>query len=45
MAVAAACRPENQMLITDQLEMLELLQHNIKLNQVQDCAKGMILDW
>ncbi|KAH7261908.1 putative methyltransferase-domain-containing protein [Fusarium tricinctum] len=45
LAVAQECPLRNQLLVTDQLEMYELMQHNIKLNNLQDKAKAMVLNW
>lgn len=32
-------------MLTDQNEMLELMKHNIKLNQVENKATASILNW
>ncbi|KAH8911005.1 hypothetical protein BR93DRAFT_304704 [Coniochaeta sp. PMI_546] len=45
LAVASGCNIEAPMYITDQLEMEELMQHNIALNGLQDRVKGIILNW
>jgi tRNA1(Val) A37 N6-methylase TrmN6 len=45
LAVAQECPLQNQLLVTDQLEMYELMQHNIELNNLQDKAKAMVLNW
>ncbi|TLD26368.1 hypothetical protein PspLS_04564 [Pyricularia sp. CBS 133598] len=45
LAVARGCDVETPMLITDQLEMLALMEHNIRLNEVEDKAKALILNW
>jgi hypothetical protein len=45
LAVALECQLQNPMLVTDQLQMLELMQHNIKLNQLERKAQAMILNW
>ncbi|TLS29680.1 hypothetical protein PpBr36_00859 [Pyricularia pennisetigena] len=45
LAVARGCDIETPMLITDQLEMLALMEHNIRLNEVEDKAKALILNW
>ncbi|KAH6891397.1 putative methyltransferase-domain-containing protein [Thelonectria olida] len=45
LAVALECKLQNPMLVTDQLQMLELMQHNIKLNQLERKAQAMILNW
>lgn len=45
LAVAVGCDLQHTMYITDQLPMLELLRYNITLNEVDQKAKGIILDW
>ncbi|KAF5022417.1 hypothetical protein F66182_5557 [Fusarium sp. NRRL 66182] len=45
LAVALECELRTPLLVTDQMEMYELMQHNIKLNDLQDKAKAMILNW
>jgi protein N-lysine methyltransferase METTL21A len=45
LAVAQACRLKTKLLLTDQLEMLELMEHNIILNELTDCVDAMILNW
>uniref|UniRef100_A0A0D2XMH5 Elongation factor methyltransferase 6 n=1 Tax=Fusarium oxysporum (strain Fo5176) TaxID=660025 RepID=A0A0D2XMH5_FUSOF len=45
LAVALECQLQNQLLVTDQLEMYELMKHNIELNNLQDKAKAMVLNW
>ncbi|OIW28842.1 hypothetical protein CONLIGDRAFT_394060 [Coniochaeta ligniaria NRRL 30616] len=45
LAVASGCKIEAPMYITDQLEMEELMQHNIALNGLQGRVKGIILNW
>ncbi|CCC12438.1 hypothetical protein SMACR_06518 [Sordaria macrospora] len=45
LAVAKACSYETPMYITDQLEMEELMAHNITLNGLDDKVKSMILNW
>ncbi|KAI5467160.1 putative methyltransferase-domain-containing protein [Mariannaea sp. PMI_226] len=45
LAVALECELQSQMLVTDQLQMLELMQHNIKLNGLDTKAQAMILNW
>lgn len=45
LAVALECKLQSRMLVTDQLQMLELMQHNIKLNQLGSKAQAMILNW
>lgn len=43
--MALGCGGENQLLLTDQDEMLELMQTNIRLNQVDSRAQALILNW
>jgi tRNA1(Val) A37 N6-methylase TrmN6 len=45
LAVALECGVHSKLLVTDQIEMLELMEHNIQLNHVQDRATAMILNW
>lgn len=45
LGVALECGVHSRILLTDQLEMLDLMKHNIKLNDVQDRASAMILNW
>lgn len=45
LAVASGCKVDGPLYITDQLEMEELMQHNIALNGFQDRVKGVILNW
>ncbi|KAH7325901.1 putative methyltransferase-domain-containing protein [Stachybotrys elegans] len=45
LAVAQACRLGTKLLLTDQLEMLELMKHNIVLNELQDRVEALILNW
>ncbi|KPM44745.1 hypothetical protein AK830_g1771 [Neonectria ditissima] len=45
LAVALECGLQNPLLMTDQNEMLELMQHNIKLNQLGAKAHAMVLNW
>lgn len=45
LAVARGCSVETPLYITDQLEMFELMKHNIILNKVQERAKALILNW
>ncbi|KAG8677317.1 Protein-lysine N-methyltransferase efm6 [Fusarium poae] len=45
LAIALECSLRNPLLVTDQLEMYELMQHNIELNNLQDKAKAMVLNW
>lgn len=45
LGVALACGVQSRLLLTDQNEMLELMELNIKLNEVEDRAKALILNW
>lgn len=45
LAVANGCKPQKPLYITDQLEMLELMGHNIVLNEAEGHVKAMILNW
>lgn len=47
LAVAKGCvvNPHQPMYITDQLEMLSLMQHNVRLNEVEGRVKPLILNW
>jgi len=45
LAVARGCRPITPLVISDQVEMLSLMEHNIALNGLQDQARAMILNW
>lgn len=45
LAVALECELQSPMLVTDQNEMLELMQHNIKLNGLEAKAQAMVLNW
>ncbi|KAF4970955.1 hypothetical protein FZEAL_9944 [Fusarium zealandicum] len=45
LAVALECELRNPLVVTDQIEMFELMRHNIKLNGLQDKAKAMVLNW
>ncbi|KAH8699502.1 putative methyltransferase-domain-containing protein [Ilyonectria robusta] len=45
LAVALECELQSPMLVTDQNEMLELMQHNIKLNGLEAKAHAMVLNW
>ncbi|KAL8392662.1 hypothetical protein RB595_002746 [Gaeumannomyces hyphopodioides] len=46
LAVARGCQDiKTQILVTDQEEMFSLMEHNIRLNGVEDRAKAMLLNW
>ncbi|KAJ4267747.1 Protein-lysine N-methyltransferase efm6 [Fusarium torreyae] len=45
LAVALECTLRNPLLVTDQMEMYELMKHNIELNNLQDKARAMVLNW
>jgi tRNA1(Val) A37 N6-methylase TrmN6 len=45
LAVALGCGVESRLMLTDQDEMLELMNHNIKLNKVEDKATAFVLNW
>ncbi|KAK7737883.1 Protein-lysine N-methyltransferase efm6 [Cytospora paraplurivora] len=45
LAVARGCNVKQPLYITDQLEMLELMGHNIVLNEAEGRVKAMILNW
>lgn len=45
LAVAKGCKPQHPLYITDQLEMLELMGHNIVLNEAEGRVNAMILNW
>jgi tRNA1(Val) A37 N6-methylase TrmN6 len=45
LAVALECNPTSKLLVTDQVEMLDLMRHNILLNGVEDKAEALILNW
>lgn len=45
LAVAKGCRVGRPMVLTDQVEMMSLLGHNIALNEVEGRVKSMILNW
>ena len=45
LAVAKGCDIQNRLLLTDQLEMLDLMQHNIQLNDVGSSVGALILNW
>ncbi|KAI4597498.1 hypothetical protein KJ359_004200 [Pestalotiopsis sp. 9143b] len=45
LGVARGCAMQQPLIITDQLEMFNLMGHNIKLNQMQELVKPAILNW
>lgn len=45
LAVASQCGVQDQLLLTDQDEMLELMRHNIELNGLGAKARPMVLNW
>ena len=45
LAVAAECGVHDQLLISDQVPMLELIRHNIELNGLQSRAASLELNW
>ncbi|OAQ98935.1 hypothetical protein LLEC1_05377 [Akanthomyces lecanii] len=45
LAVALGCGVESRLMLTDQNEMLELMKHNIDLNQIENKATASILNW
>jgi tRNA1(Val) A37 N6-methylase TrmN6 len=45
LAVALGCGDQNHLLLTDQREMFELMETNIRLNKVDARAKALILNW
>jgi len=45
LGVAAGCQIKAPLYITDQLEMEELMHHNVKLNDLEGRVKAMILNW
>ena len=45
LAVALGCPLGSPVYVTDQLEMLSLMEHNIELNALGGMAKAMILNW
>jgi len=46
LAVAKGCQLDKSPLyITDQLEMYELMKHNIKLNDLKGRVEALILNW
>ncbi|KAL7901671.1 putative methyltransferase domain-containing protein [Trichoderma sp. SZMC 28014] len=45
LAVAAGCELQAPLILTDQDVMLELMKHNIQLNELEGKATASILDW
>ncbi|POR34666.1 Uncharacterized protein TPAR_05127 [Tolypocladium paradoxum] len=45
LAVALGCGGGSSLLLTDQDEMLELMKHNIRLNEVESRASALVLNW
>lgn len=45
LSVAKGCKINGPLYITDQLEMYDLMQHNIALNGLTDRVKGVLLNW
>lgn len=45
LAVAKGCSVNQPLYVTDQLEMLNLMEHNIVLNEVEGRVKATILNW
>ena len=46
LAVARGCQDiKHRILVTDQEEMFSLMEHNVRLNGVEDRAKAMVLNW
>ncbi|QUC23209.1 uncharacterized protein UV8b_07450 [Ustilaginoidea virens] len=45
LAVALGCGEECELLVTDQQEMLELMETNIRLNKLEGRAKALVLNW
>ncbi|KAK1754628.1 protein-lysine methyltransferase METTL21D [Echria macrotheca] len=45
LTVAKGCSLSSPLYLTDQLEMEELMHHNIKLNNLEDRVKATILNW
>lgn len=47
LAVALGCSTtaKGSLLLTDQDEMLGLMQHNIQLNDVESRATALVLNW
>ncbi|KAK5661469.1 hypothetical protein OQA88_11371 [Cercophora sp. LCS_1] len=45
LTVAKGCTLTSPLYLTDQLEMYELMKHNITLNGLDGCVKAQILNW
>lgn len=45
LAVALGCGGNASLLVTDQQEMFELMDTNIRLNKLEGRAKALILNW
>ncbi|PSR80942.1 putative methyltransferase-domain-containing protein [Coniella lustricola] len=45
LAVAKGCTLSQPLYMTDQLEMLSLMEHNIVLNEVESRVKPLVLNW
>lgn len=45
LGVALECGVQGRLLVTDRQEMLDLMQHNIRLNDVDGRAKALTLNW
>jgi protein N-lysine methyltransferase METTL21A len=45
LAVARGCKAQHPIYISDQLEMLALMEHNVGLNGMQKEVKPIILNW
>lgn len=45
LAVAGGCEIDNPLMITDQLEMFSLMEHNIELNGQHGRVQAAILNW
>lgn len=45
LALALECGVQSRLLVTDQQEMLDLMKHNVKLNNLQSRATALILNW
>lgn len=44
-SIALECGVQSPLLLTDQQEMMHLLNVNIHLNDVQEDAKALVLNW
>jgi len=45
LAVALGCRVDGTVLLTDQTDMMSLMEHNIIGNSLQGAAKALVLNW